>query len=66
MGWEERAALWEEVMTTLEIPYPAAAECSASEAGNGFLEPPGLQVIERCGGWACKVPRTTVHFSQKY
>lgn len=42
MGWEEWAAPWEEVMLTLEIPYPAAAEGSGSEAGDGFLKPSGL------------------------
>lgn len=26
----------------LEIPYPAAAEGSGSEAGDGFLKPSGL------------------------
>lgn len=49
-GW---TAPWEEVMPTLEIPYPAAAEGSGSEAGDGFLKPPGLQVIECQGDWVC-------------
>lgn len=45
--------LWEEVTPTLEIPYPAAAEGSGSEAGDGFLKPPELRVVESQGDWAC-------------
>lgn len=50
MGCEEWAAPWEEVTLTLEIPYPAAAEGHGPEAGDGFLKPSGLPVVESLQG----------------